>query len=104
MHKKSGLAVAALLVLTTVGFGQEGGHFDISLNVAGLLPKQTTANGILQTPTKSGAFLGTARLRFNAKHSMEANYARGNDSQIYTTPNIFRIQSNVTELTGAYVF
>ena len=104
MFKRAGLAAAALFFLTSAGVGQESGRFDIGLSAAGLLPKQTTANGIVQTSTKSGAFLGTARWRFNAKHSMEANYARGNDSQIYTTPNIFRIQSRITELTGAYVF
>ncbi|MGH9513545.1 MAG: hypothetical protein ACRD2U_15555 [Terriglobales bacterium] len=104
MFKKAGLAAVLLLSLTSAGFGQEGGRFDLSFGVAGLLPKQTSANGIVQTPTKSGAFLGTARLRFNARHSIEANYARGSDSQIYTTPNVFRIQSNVTEATGAYVF
>ncbi len=76
----------------------------MSFNAAGVLPKQTTGNGIVQTPTKSGAFLATARWRFTARHSVEVNYARGSDSQIYTTPNIFRIQSNVTEVSGAYVF
>ncbi len=104
MFKKIGLVATALCLFTSAGFTQEGGHIDVSFNVAGVLPKQTTGNGIVQTPTKSGAFLTTARWRFNAKHSVEVNYARGSDSQIYTTPNVFRIQSNVTEVSGAYVF
>ncbi|MGH9529918.1 MAG: outer membrane beta-barrel protein [Terriglobales bacterium] len=104
MLKKSALAALALLLLTSAAFCQEGGHFDVSLNFAGILPKQASGNGIVQAPTKSAAFLATARWRFNARHSVEANYARGNDSQIYTTQNVFRIQSNITELSGAYVF
>ena len=101
---KRRLATAALLLLTSAAFAQEGGSFDVSLSEAGLLPKQTTGNGIVQTPTKSAAVLATARWRFSARHSVEANYARGNDSQIFKTANAFRIQSNVTELSGAYVF
>jgi hypothetical protein len=104
MFKRAGLAAAALFLLTSAAVGQESNRVDIGFSAAGLLPKQNTANGIVQTSTKSGAFLGTARWRFTAKHSVEANYARGNDSQIYTTSNIFRIQSRITELTGAYVF
>ena len=103
MLKKMGLA-AAFLLLTSAGFGQAGGSFDMSLSAAGILPKQSSGNGIVQTPTKSGAFLATVRWRFTARHSIEANYARGNDSQVYTTANVFRIQSNVSEFTGAYVF
>jgi hypothetical protein len=104
MLKRAFLVATGLLLLNHFVIGQDSGHFDISLNAAGLLAKQTSWNGIVQTSTKSGAFLATARWRFNARHSIEANYARGNDSQIYTTPNIFRIQSNVTEFSGAYVF
>ena len=103
MFKKVGLTVAALVLTVSTGFGQEGGRLDVSLNFAGVLAKQTSGNGIVQSPTKSGTFLATARWRFNAKHSIEANYAHGNDSQIYTTANVFRIQSNVTEFSGAYV-
>ncbi len=98
------VALGVLLLTSAAAFSQEGGRFDVGLSLQGLWPKQTSANGIVQTATKSGGFLGTARVRFNAKHSIEANYARSNDSQIFTTANVFRIQTNVTELTGAYVF
>jgi len=104
MFKTAGLATATFFLLCAAAAGQDGGHFDVSLGAAGLLTKQTTGNGIQQTATKSGAFLGSVRVRFNAKHSIIGNYARGNDSQLFITPNVFRIQSNVTELSGAYVF
>ena len=104
MFKKTSLAVAALFLLATNAVGQAGNRFDVGLGFEGVFPRQTSANGIVLSPTKSGGFLGTLRWRFTAKHSIETNYARTNDSQIYTTPNTFRIQSNVTEWTGAYVF
>ena len=104
MFKRAGFAAAMLFLLTSAGFSQDDGRLDVSLGAAGLFPKQTTANGIVQKPTKSGAFLGTVRWRFSAKQSMEANVARGNDSQIYSTPFSFRIQSHVTEFSAAYVF
>jgi hypothetical protein len=104
MFKKAGLAVAALFVLASTAVGQAGNRFDVALGFEGVFPKQTSANGIVLSPTNSGGFLGTFRWRFAEKHSIETNYARTNDSQIYKTPNTFRIQSNVTEWTGAYVF
>src|ERR1700694_5467695 len=104
MFKKAGLAVAALFVLASTAVGQAGNRFDVALGFEGVFPKQTSANGIVLSPTNSGGFLGTFRWRFAEKHSIEINYARTNDSQIYKTPNTFRIQSNVTEWTGAYVF
>jgi hypothetical protein len=104
MARQIGFAAAVLLLLTSASLGQDVNRFDISLGATGIFPKQTTGNGIAQTATKSVAFLGTARWRFNLKHSIEVNYARGKDSQIYTTPFVFRIQSNITEFTGAYVF
>jgi hypothetical protein len=104
MFKKALFSVAMLMAMSCVVVGQEGGRYDVSLGAAAVFPKQTSANGIVQTPTKSGTFLGSVRVRFTARHAVQANFARGNDSQIYTTPFVFRIQSNVTELTGAYVF
>ncbi len=104
MLRKAALSLVAILWLATISSAQEDGHFDVSLGITGLAAKQTTGNGTIQTSTKSAAFLGTVRLRFTARQSIEANYARGNDSQIYTTPFVYRIQSNISEFTGAYVF
>ena len=103
MFKKAGLAIAPLFLLISSAVGQ-GDRFDVGLGFEAVFPKETSANGIVVSPTYSGGFLGTFRWRFAERHSIETTYGRTNDSQIYTTPNTFRIQSNVTEWTGAYVF
>lgn len=104
MLKKIGCTAAIVFFLTSAAVSQEDGRYDVNLGVAGLFPGQTSANGIVQNATKSGAFLATGRVHFKARHSIEANVARGSDSQLYTTPYTFRIQSHVTEFSGAYVF
>jgi hypothetical protein len=104
MFNKAGLAIAALLLLASTAVGQAANRFDVALGYEAVFPKQTSANGIVLSPTYSGGFLGTFRWRFAERHSIETSYGRTNDSQIYTNLNTFRIQSNVTEWTGAYVF
>ena len=103
MFKKAGLVAAALVLLASTAVGQ-GNGFDVGLGYEAVLPKETSANGIVLSPTYSGAFLGTFRWRFAEKHSIETNYARSNDSQIYTNRNTFRIQSNVTEWSWGLCF
>jgi opacity protein-like surface antigen len=104
-----GIVVLSLLTFVimasaTIAFAQEDGHFDASIGVAGVFTKQSTGNGTVLDPTNSAAFVATFRYRFNAMHSIEVNYAHTPDSQIYTEgPNFFRIQSKVSEYTGAYV-
>lgn len=105
MIKQAGIAVAALLVLTSFGWGQDEGRWDVSLNAVGLFAKQTSGNGTTQIPTKNIGFLATGRLRFAKKSSLEANWGRGNDSQNYVTSSLqYRIPTTLSEFTGAYVF
>jgi outer membrane immunogenic protein len=105
MLKRAGMAVAALLLFTAAGLAQEDGHFDVSVSGAGVIPKQSTGHGTVLEPTNSGGPLVTARFRFNAKHSIVANYGTTHDSQIYTVgPNVERIQATVSEFSAAYVF
>jgi outer membrane immunogenic protein len=105
MFKQAGIVVAALLVLTAVGLAQEDGHFDVSVGGAGVITRQSTGHGTIVNPTNSAAPLVSFRVRFNAKHSIIANYSTTHDGQIYTLGAHFdRVQSTVTELSAAYVF
>ncbi len=105
MLKRAGMAVAALLLFTAAGLAQEDGHFDVSVSGAGVFPSQSTGHGIVLNPTNSAGPLLAFRFRFNAKHSIAANYGHTDDSQIYTlAANIYRIQAKVTEFSAAYVF
>jgi opacity protein-like surface antigen len=109
MPQKAGKAVLALLFVMLIGvvnvaFAQEDGRFDASLGAAGVFTKQSSGNGTVLNPTNSGAVVATIRYRFNPMHSFEFNYAHTRDSQIYTQgADQFRIQSTISEYTGAYV-
>jgi Outer membrane protein beta-barrel domain len=105
MLKNAGLIITALLLFTAAGLAQEDGRFDVSLNGAAVISKQSTGHGIVLDPTNSGAPLITFRYRFNARHSIVANYSLTHDSQIFTLgPHLYRIQSTVSEFSAAYVF
>jgi opacity protein-like surface antigen len=104
MVKKAGITAAALFLLTSVGMAQDN-RFDVSLNVVGVLSKHSEGSGIVLAPTQAGGFLGTIRLRFTPKASVEMNYGRTKNAQIYSAPPFdFRIQSTVSEFTGAFLF
>ena len=80
-------------------------RFDVSLNGGAVLSKQSEGNGTVLTPTKSLNVLVTARYRFSARSSVELNYARTKNSQIYfASPLTYRILNTIGEYSGAYVF
>ncbi len=104
MLRKTGFTVAALFLLTSIGLGQDS-RFDFSLNGAGVLSKESDGNGIRLTPTQGWGVLATLGLKLAPKHSLEVNYARTKDSQIYNAPPfVYRITSTISEFSGAYVF
>jgi opacity protein-like surface antigen len=105
MIKQAGIVVAAWLLLTSFGLAQNDGRWDVGLNLAGLLAKQTSGNGVTQIPTTNVGFLGTARFRFAKKSTLEVNWGHGDDSQNYVTASLqYRIPATISEFTGAYVF
>ena len=105
MIKQAGIVVAALLLLTSFGLGQDEGRWDVGLNAAGLITKQTSGNGTVQIPTNNVEFLGSVRLRFQKKSSLEVNWGHGHDSQKYVTSALqYRILTTLNEFSAAYVF
>jgi opacity protein-like surface antigen len=105
MFKQAGIAVAALLWFTAAGLGQEDGRFDFGVSGAGVISRQSTGQGTIVNPTNSAGPLVTFRFRFNAKHSVAANFSATHDAQIFTLgAHDFRIQSSVREYSLAYVF
>ncbi|MGA9042800.1 MAG: outer membrane beta-barrel protein [Terriglobales bacterium] len=105
MLKRAGMAVAVLLLLTAAGLAQEDGHFDVSIGGAGVFTRQSSGHGIILDPTNSAGPLISFRVRFNAKHSIEANYSHTYDSQIFTVgSDIYRIRSAASEFGAAYVY
>ena len=105
MLKRAGIAVAGLLLFVATGLAQEDGRFDISLSGVGVIPSNASGHAIDLKPTNSGAPLISFRFRFNAKHSVVANFSSTHDSQIYTLgADIYRVQSTITEFSAAYVY
>lgn len=104
MLRTSGMAVAAIFLLTSIGLGQDN-RFDVSLNGGAVLTKQSQGNGTVLTPTNSLNILVTGRYRFSARSSVEINYAHTTNSQIYfASPLTYRINNSIGEYSGAYVF
>ncbi len=104
MLRRSGIAMAAFFLLTSMGWGQDN-TYDVSLGGAAVFSKQSTGNGTVLTPTNSGAVLVTGRYRFSEHSSVEINYGHTANSQIYfASPLTYRIHSTTGEYSGAYVF
>ncbi|MGH9539515.1 MAG: hypothetical protein ACRD72_23905 [Candidatus Angelobacter sp.] len=104
MLRTSGMAVAAIFLLTSIGLSQDN-RFDVSLNGGAVLTKQSQGNGTVLTPTNSLNILVTGRYRFSARSSVEINYAHTTNSQIYfASPLTYRINNSIAEYSGAYVF
>ncbi len=104
MLRTSGMAVAAMFLLTSMGLSQDN-RIDVSLNGGAVLSKQSEGNGTVLTPTKSLNILVTARYRFSARSSVELNYGHTNNSQVYfAAPLTYRILNTIGEYSGAYVF
>lgn len=104
MLRRCGIAMAALFLLTTIGWSQEN-RYEFSLGGSAVFSKQSTGNSTVLTPTNSGAVLVTGRYRFSEHSSLEINYSHTSNSQIYfASPLTYRIKNTIAEYSGAYVF
>jgi opacity protein-like surface antigen len=104
MAKQAGIVTIALLLLTSIGLAQDN-HYDVGVNFGGVFSKHSSGNGTVLTPTNSGVFLATGRVRLSERFSIAANFARTKNSQNYfVSPSAYRIQGPVTEFGGAVLF
>jgi hypothetical protein len=104
MLRTTGIVLAAVFLLTSIGLGQDN-RFDVSLGGGPVITNHVTGNGTTLTPTKSGAVLVTGRYRLSERNSLELNYGRTVDSQIFfASPLTYRIHNTISEYSGAYVF
>ena len=104
MLKKASLVIATLFLLLSCGVAQDG-SFDVGLNFTGVFSKESSGNGVVQSPTQAGGFLATFRVKLASKHSLAFNYGRATNTQKYdASPFSYGIQSKVTEISAAYVF
>lgn len=98
---KSALWAGAFIFLSaSFAPARDTGHFDASVGWGGVFNKTSTT----LAPTNSGMVLGTFRCRFNRMHGIELNVGRNDNTQVYLfPPNNYRVQTTVTEYSGAYV-
>lgn len=104
MLKKARLVAAALFLFTSLSVSQDKGHFDASVNGAGVFTKTSTGNGVQQSATIGSDYFGTFRFRFKPKHSLIFNYGRAKNSQVYQTNFDYHVVTSTTEYSGAYVY
>jgi len=98
------MVVAAVFLITSLGVSQDNGHFDASINAAGVFTKESDGNNIKQSATDGSNYFGTFRFRFTPKQSLAFNYGRAKNSQVYQTGFDFHVLTTITEYTGAYVY
>jgi opacity protein-like surface antigen len=107
MLKKALSAGALIILFVSFSAAQEVGHFDASVAYGAAFSKTSSNgfNGVTVSPTNAGMILGTFRFRFNRTHGIELNIGRTNNSQVYILgSNDYRVQTTITEYSGAYVF
>jgi hypothetical protein len=103
MIKQAAMAVAVGMILVCSGLGQDA-HYDVSVNAMGVLSKQTTGNQVIQTPTQGYGVVAVGEIRLNSRFAVQANAGHFDNSQKYTTGTLdYRVQSTVTEFSGALV-
>ena len=102
MFKRAGAVAAWVLLLTSLGLGQDQGRFDASINGGAVFTKAVTGNGVQQSATVGPDYFASFRFRFKAKHSLIFNYGRTKNSQIYQTNFDYHVLTSTTEYSGAY--
>jgi opacity protein-like surface antigen len=102
-------AVVSLIFLSAASFlsAQDVEHFNAAVSWSGVFSKSTSSygGGVTLKPTTSGAVLGTFRFRFNHMHGVELNIGHTSNSHRFLVgPDTYRVNTDITEYTGAYVF
>jgi len=104
MRKFAGMVAGVALLLGSAAFGQES-RSEISAQGIGLFTKDTTGRGATQSATETGGFLVGYRYHFNRWLAAEGVYGYGRNTQQFFGPeSLSRIQANVHQATGGFVF
>jgi opacity protein-like surface antigen len=105
MLKQAGVVVAVLLMVASAAMAQDNGRWEVSLSDGAAFSKQTSGNGTILTPTQNNVFVAGVRLLLPAKSGLEVSFGHARNSQKYASGGLdYRIESTITEFSGAYVF
>lgn len=106
MAGKAFWSLGVVLLTLAVAVAQEN-RSEVSIQGTGFFTSSvsnTNGGASNYSATNTGGFLGTYRYHLNRFWSVEGAYGFDRNSQLYTVPSdLFRIQSNVHQFTGALV-
>jgi opacity protein-like surface antigen len=103
--KRTGIVVASMVLLLTLGAAAQESHSEISVQGTGFFTKDTTGNGTTDRSTNTGGLLVGYRYNFNRWLAAEAVYGYDRNTQRFFAPaGLSRIQANVHQATGGFVF
>jgi outer membrane immunogenic protein len=103
--RRTAIMLAGLVILLTLGATAQEGRSEISLQGTGFFTKDADGQGNSQRTTNSGGFLLSYRYNIKRWLAAEAVYGYDRNTQQYLAPAGFsRIQANVHQVTGGFVF
>jgi opacity protein-like surface antigen len=104
MRKMSVMIASCVLLLGVSALAQES-RSEISLQGTGFFTKDSTGQGTTERSTNTGGFLVGYRYHFNRWLAAEGVYGYNRNTQQYFAPaGLSRIQANVHQATGGFVF
>jgi len=107
MLRTIAFGIALICAVFHPAAAQDVEHFNAAVSWSGIFSKSSGSYnaGVTLKPSTSGAVLGTFRFRFNHMHAVELNIGHTSNSQKYfVAPDMFRVNTDITEYSGAYVF
>src|SRR5215471_12166438 len=97
--------VASVALLLGLSAAAQESRSEISVQGTGFFTKDTTGQGTTNRSTNSGGVLVGYRYNFNRWLAGEAVYGYNrNTQQFFTSSGLSRVQANVHEATGGFVF
>jgi opacity protein-like surface antigen len=103
--RKAALIVATVAILLAASAYAQEPRSEISVQGTGFFTKDTTGRGGTQRATETGGFLVGYRYHFNGWLAGEGAYGYARNSQQFLVPaGLSRIQANVHQATGGFVF
>jgi opacity protein-like surface antigen len=99
------IMIATLALFLGVSASAQESRSDVALQGTGFFTKDTTGQGTTQRSTNTGGFLVSYRYHFNRWLAGEAVYGYDRNTQQFFAPaGLSRVQSNVHQATGGFVF
>ena len=103
--QRTALTIVSMVFLLTLAATAQETRSEISLQGTGFFTKDTTGQGSTQRSTNAGGFLVGYRYHFNRWLAAEGAYGYGrNTQQYFGLAGLSRVQANVHQATGGFVF